>query len=57
MTLHVFIADKFTKPFCHYIAGDLKLENQCFLYLSDTMTDRSFPKTVSAFNSRSANTF
>ncbi len=44
MTLHVFIADKFTKPFCHYIAGDLKLENQCFLYLSDTTQDTQLPQ-------------
>ncbi len=44
MTLHVFIADKFTQPFCHYITGELKLENEYFLYLSDTATDAQLPK-------------
>jgi hypothetical protein len=44
MTLHVFIADKFTKPFCHYISEELKLQDQYFLYLSDTVNDAQLPQ-------------
>lgn len=44
MTLHVFIADKFTKPFCQYVSEELNLPDQCFLYLSDTMTDAQLPQ-------------
>ncbi len=44
MTLHVFIADKFTKPFCQYVSEELNLPDQYYLYLSDTMTDAQLPQ-------------
>lgn len=46
MTLHVVIADKFTRPFYHYIVGELKFDDQHFLYISDTETVVALPEKV-----------
>jgi len=44
MTLHVLIADKFTKPLYHYLVDELKLDDQHFLYLSDAQTAAPLPE-------------
>jgi dTDP-N-acetylfucosamine:lipid II N-acetylfucosaminyltransferase len=46
MTLHVLIADKFTRPLYAHLINELRLEDQHWLYISDSETTVELPPNV-----------